>query len=186
MLYRRTIDKQILNINDIKYITMFQSPLFSGYGESKRNKLPRAGVKMEDDSVGIRQVYPPNDSELLENEQWQRINWQFKDEEDHLKHLSEDEGKKIYYIIGALFLYDKNDTLVKPDIYVLKKLRAKNHEKEFIKYFEWDQRWRNLDWILQNWQIPISAIMGGIIGSIVAVSGNIVIEIIKRVFPPSP
>ena len=98
--------------------------------------------------------------------------------------MSEDEGKKIYYIIGVLYLYDKNDTLVKPDIYVLKKLRAKNHEKAFEKYFKWNQRWCNLDWILKNWEIPIAAIMGGIIGSIVSVSGNIAIEIIKRIFPP--
>ena len=124
MLYRRTIDKQMLNINDIKVFFLFQSPLFSGF-----SKPPRVAVKMEDGRVNLRQVYPIgqvypiDDSELQEGEEWQNINWTFRDEKDYEKHLKEEEKKKVYYIIGILLLCDKDDKIIQPDVYVLKKLK---------------------------------------------------------------
>ena len=62
MLYRRTIDKQILNINDIKGLPIFSAPLFSGYSE-----IPRLIVRTTDDGIQLAQV-GHDDHELQENE----------------------------------------------------------------------------------------------------------------------
>ena len=180
MLYRRTIDKQILNINSIAEFRLFQSPLFSGPGESNLNKIPRIVLEMKDGiNTGMHQGFPQDSYELKEDEIWKDIKWIFKDEKDHIKHLADDKNKKVYYVAGIVHEYNINNQYVKTEFYVLRK---GYDDSVYRKYQKWHHRWCYLDWILQNWQIPIAALLG----AAASVLGNIAIEIIRRIFPLQP
>ena len=176
MLHRSLIDGRPVNINDINKIYILQSPIFTGI-----SKHPRLVIrKLEDGRMQI--VQPPfsrKDAEQLqENEEWQNIEWGFKNEKDYRKHQTEDEeNTRLYYVIGATHQFDSTNTYTRTDLYILKKGSERRCERYCYRHDRW---WVKLDFYLSNWQIPLFTIVGALIGAGVSVVGNISLEIIKH------
>ena len=175
MLHRSIIDGRPININEISGITVFQSPLFTGI-----SRRPRLVVKMEDGRIRIVQPAPSGEAteQLEENQNWQKIDWVFKDEKDLRKHQKEDEeNTKLYYVIGFTSQFDHTETFTGINLYILKKGSRRRCENYCYRHHKW---WIKLDFYLANWQIPLFTIVGALIGAGVSVVGNISLEIIKH------
>ena len=105
---------------------------------------------------------------LEENEEWQDIEWYFKNDKDYRKHQTEDEeNTKLYYVVGVTDQF-ANNTYIGTRLYILKKGSKKRCEKYCYRHDRW---WIKLDFYLSNWQIPLFTILGAAHRSIGSCNG---------------